>query len=297
MEKIDLHTHTTYSDGELDITSLILEAKKAGVETLAITDHETIIGLINHKKASNKYGIKIIPAIEMNVNISGVHILGYYIDDINKVEKHFDKIKLENENIVFDIIKHLKKYGIKIDEAAVIENTLEYHKNKKSVVEVNSDIFKYQKEFIITKNDIARTMQDIKITSSINESYSKYLNDSTKKYCIKTNKIDAKEAIELIHESGGLTVLAHPMTVRTKKESLISICKTLKSYGLSGIEINGPRFTNKQNIQYKGIAEQLNFIETVGSDFHRTDQELGMYVSSKIMDNLESKSKELKLTR
>ena len=87
------------------------------------------------------------------------------------------------------------------------------------------------------------------------------------------------------------------MTVRTKKESLINICKELKSYGLSGIEVDGNRFSNKQRIQYRNIAESLNLIETIGSDFHRLDQEMGMFVSNKIVDNLEQKIKEMKLIK
>ena len=297
MEKIDLHLHTTYSDGDLDITTLLLEAKKRGIKTLAITDHETIIGLNGYKKAIEKYGIKIIPAIEMNVTLSGTHILGYGIEDLNKVEKAFDDIRIENENVVYDIIKYLKEDGVKIDESDVTQNTMEYHQNKKNIVEINNDIFKYQKEFVIAKNDVARTMRDLKIVESVNEAYNLYLNRDGKKYCIKTKKIDVRDAIELIDSCGGTTSLAHPMTVRTKKKSLINICKELKSYGLSGIEVDGNRFSNKQRIQYRNIAESLNLIETIGSDFHRLDQEMGMFVSNKIVDNLEQKIKEMKLIK
>ena len=297
MEKIDLHLHTTYSDGNLDITSLILEAKRRKIKTIAITDHETIIGLNGYKKAIKKYGINIIPAIEMNVALSGVHILGYGIENLSKIEKNFDDLKIENENIVYDIIKYLKKDGIKIDESDVTQNTMEYHQNKKDIIENNNDIFKYKKEFVIVKNDIARTMKDLGIVTSIDEAYKLYLSRNGKKYCIKTKKINVRDAIELIDSCGGVTSLAHPMTVKTKKESLISICKKLKSYGLSGIEVDGNRFSNNQVMQYKNIAENLNLIETVGSDFHRIDQKMGMFVSNKIVDNLEQKIKEIKLIK
>ena len=233
----------------------------------------------------------------MNVTLSGTHILGYGIEDLNKVEKAFDDIRIENENVVYDIIKYLKKDGVKIDESDVTQNTMEYHQNKKNIVEINNDIFKYQKEFVIAKNDVARTMRDLKIVESVNEAYNLYLNRDGKKYCIKTKKIDVRDAIELIDSCGGATSLAHPMTVRTKKESLINICKELKSYGLSGIEVDGNRFSNKQRIQYRNIAESLNLIETIGSDFHRLDQEMGMFVSNKIVDNLEQKIKEMKLIK
>ena len=232
----------------------------------------------------------------MNVSLSGAHILGYGMDDFYKIESEFDKIRKENENIVFDIISLLKKDGIKIDESDVIESTLEYHKNKKNIVEVNSDIFKYIKEFIVVKTDIARTMMELGITSSIDESYRKYLGPNGK-YFIRTKKIDTKDAIELIRSCNGVSVLAHHMTVNTRKESLVNLCKELKSYGLSGIEVNGPRYSDNQNQNYVSIARKLDFIETVGSDFHRYDQNMGIEASSKIVYNLEQKIKELKLNK
>lgn len=297
MEKIDLHTHTTYSDGSLDIASLLKEAKKRNIKTISIADHETINGLIGYKKAIEEYKIKIIPAIEMNVSLSGAHILGYGIKDIKKVENTFDQIKINNENIVYDIIKYLKNDRIPIDENDVVQSTIEYHKKKKEIVENNSDIFKYQKEFIILKTDVARTMVELGIVKDINEAYQKYLNNSSKKYCIKTKKIETKDAIELIDTCGGITILAHPMTVRIKRDSLINICKRLKSYGLSGIETNGNRYSNKQTEYYKQIAKQLKFIETVGSDFHRIEQNMGIEASPKIVSNLEQKIKEKTLIK
>lgn len=297
MEKIDLHTHTTYSDGSLDIASLLKEAKKRNIKTISIADHETINGLIGYKKAIEEYKIKIIPAIEMNVSLSGAHILGYGIKDIKKVENTFDQIKINNENIVYDIIKYLKNDRIPIDENDVVQSTIEYHKKKKEIVENNSDIFKYQKEFIILKTDVARTMVELGIVKDINEAYQKYLNNSSKKYCIKTKKIETKDAIELIDTCGGITVLAHPMTVRIKRDSLINICKRLKSYGLSGIETNGNRYLKKQTEYYKQIAKQLKFIETVGSDFHRIEQNMGIEASPKIVSNLEQKIKEKTLIK
>ena len=297
MEKIDLHVHTTYSDGDLDIATLLLEAKKREIKTIAITDHETIIGLKGYKKAIKKYGINIIPAIEMNVALSGVHILGYGIKKLSRVEKFFDNIRLENENVVYDIIKYLKEDGLRIDECDVTQNTIEYHHNKKNIIEFHSDIFKYQKKFVLAKNDVARTMRDLGIVESINDAYNLYLNRDGKKYCIKTKKVDVRDALELIDSCGGITSLAHPMTVRTKKDSLLNICKELKSYGLSGIEVDGNHFSNKQIIQYRTIAEKLDLIETIGSDFHRLDQEMGMFVSSKIVSDLEQKIKGLKLIK
>lgn len=296
MEKIDLHLHTTYSDGDLDIATLLKEVKRRNIKTIAISDHETILGLNGYEKACLKYGIKIIPAIEMNVSLSGAHILGYGMDDFYKIESEFDKIRKENENIVFDIINLLKKDGIKIDESDVIESTLEYHKNKKNIVEVNSDIFKYIKEFIVVKTDIARTMMELGITSSIDESYRKYLGPNGK-YFIRTKKIDTKDAIELIRSCNGVSVLAHPMTVNTRKESLVNLCKELKSFGLSGMEVNGPRYSKKQTENYISIARKIGFIETVGSDFHRYDQSMGIEASPKIVYNLEQKIKELKLNK
>lgn len=295
MEKIDLHVHSTYSDGVLDIANLLNEAKKRNVKTIAIADHETVIGLEGYKRIND---IKIIPAIEMNVKLSGAHILGYGMDNFKKIEDEFDKIKKNNENIVFDIIKLLEKDNIKIDENDVIESTFEFHKKKKEQVESNSNVFKYNKNIIIVKTDIARTLMELGITKSIDESYKRYLGPQGK-YFIKTEKIDTRTAIELIDSCNGITVLAHPMTVNTKKNNLVNICKELAEYGLSGIEVNGNRrrYSENQTNNYIAIAKKLKFIETVGSDFHRIDQQMGIDSSPKIVANLEAKIKELKITK
>lgn len=295
MERIDLHMHSTFSDGALDIGNLLKEVRKRNIGVVSVADHETIIGLTGYEKAMKEYDLKIIPAIEMNVSLSGAHILGYGVSNFKMVEDAFDKIKVNNENIVFDIIKFLKKDGVMIDEYDVVESTMEYHNKKKLIVEGNSDIFKYQKKFIILKTDIARTMVELGIVSSIDDAYRRYLNNDSKKYCIKTNKISTKDAIELIDRSGGITVLAHPMTVNTRKYSLINICKDLKRIGLSGIEVDGNRYSEKQTEYYKNIAAKLNFIQTVGSDFHRMDQNMGFLCSSRVVNNLEKKIKEKRL--
>ncbi len=295
MEKIDLHLHTTYSDGALDIFSLLTEVRKRNIKTVAIADHETIMGLNGYKKIND---IKIIPAIEMNVSLSGAHILGYGMDNFKKIEEEFDKIRRNNENIVFDIIKLLKKDNFKIDEYDVIESTLEYHRLKKEMVENNSNIFRYDKEFIVVKTDIARTLMELGITKSIDESYKRFLGPSGK-YFIRTEKIKTRDAIDLIDSCNGITVLAHPMTVNTRKNSLVNLCKELKEYGLSGIEVNGNtfRYSENQTNTYVAIARKLGFIETVGSDFHRMGQQMGIDASPKIVANLEAKIKELKLIK
>ncbi len=295
MSKIDLHLHSTFSDGALDIANLLNEVKKKDINVVAIADHETVIGLEGYKRIKD---IKIIPAIEMNVDLSGAHILGYGMDNFKKIEDEFDKIKKNNENIVYDIIKSLKNDNIKIDEDDVVKSTLEYHRIKKLQVESNSDIFKYNKNFIIVKTDIARTLMELGITKSIDESYKRYLGPQGK-YFIKTEKIKTRDAIELIDSCNGVTALAHPMTVNTKKNNLLNICKMLKEYGLSGIEVNGNtrRYSVNQSKTYIALARKLDLIETVGTDFHRNGQQMGIEVSSKIVSNLEAKIKELKLIK
>ena len=89
------------------------------------------------------------------------------------------------------------------------------------------------------------------------------------------------------------------MTVNTRKNSLVNLCKELKEYGLSGIEVNGNtfRYSENQTNTYVAIARKLGFIETVGSDFHRMGQQMGIDASPKIVANLEAKIKELKLIK
>jgi len=293
MEKIDLHLHTTYSDGALDIEALLCEAKRKKLKTVAITDHETIYGLAGYEKAKNKYNMEIIPGIEMNVSYPGMHILGYGINDFKRVENVFDNIKIKNEQVVYDTIRLLQKNGIFIELDDVIDTTKEYHQKKKEILEVNSSIFKYDKKFILTKTDIARTLVKLGYVKNVDDAYKRLIGSNTVNY-IRTDKIDTRGAIELVLECGGVPVLAHPMTVNIRHTNLNTVCKQLKDYGLEGIEALGPRFKRKQIEQYTILAKKLKLLTTAGSDFHTPGQVMGLSVSPKIVYSLKNSIKNCK---
>ena len=285
MKKIDLHVHTTYSDGALDIATLLNVVKRRKIKTVSITDHETIIGLTGYKEARKQYNLDIIPGIEMNVDYPGMHILGYGVEDFEKVENVFDSIKKENEQVVYDTIKLLQKNGVFISLEDVNLAAKNYHDSRKKVIEVNSSIFKYNKKFILTKTDIARALVNLKYCRDIDDAYKKYIGSSCKNY-IRTDKILTRDAIELISSCGGVCVLAHPMTANVKHTDLTSVCRKLKDYGLIGIEAYGARFNNKQTNSYLNIAKKLKLVVTAGSDFHRDGQILGIDANPSIVYKL-----------
>lgn len=296
MEKIDLHVHTSYSDGALDIESLLKEAKKNKIKTVAITDHETIEGLTGYQKASQKYDIEIIPGIEMNVSHPGMHVLGYGIKDFRKVESVFENIKIKNEQVVFDTIRLLQKNGYDIDEYDVVTAAQEYYDYKKQKLENNSDIFRFNKKFILTKTDVAKTLVNLGYSRNIDDSYKKLIGPNTKNY-IRTDKIDTRDAIGLVIDSGGTAVLAHPMTVNIRHTNLINVCKQLETYGLEGIEAYGPRFSDKQKESYISIAKYFGFLMTAGTDFHNPGHTLGIAVPNSVVYNLNNNIKRKNLTR
>lgn len=285
MEKIDLHVHTSYSDGALDIESLLKEVKDKKIKTVAITDHETIEGLTGYQKAVEKYNVEIIPGIEMNVSHPGMHVLGYGLKDFRKIEKVFENIKIKNEQVVFDTIKILQQNGYDIDEFDVVSAAQEYYDYKKTRLENNSNIFRYNKKFIMTKTDVAKTLVNLGYARNIDDSYKRFIGPNTKNY-IRTDKIDTREAIELVIECGGVPVLAHPMTVNIRHTNLIEVCKKLESYGLEGIETYGPRFSDKQTQNYISLAKYFKFLMTAGTDFHNPHQTLGISVPPSIVYNL-----------
>ena len=247
--RVDLHLHTNYSDGDLSPDELIHLAKKNKLDLIAITDHDTITGL---KNIHNRDNIDIINGIEFSCKVDKgrLHLLGYNIDINNKeLNEKLNELRDNSLNTLLSLIVQLKvDYGIvfKYDDIKDLINS-NHH---------------------LGRPDLAKLLIKYDYVKEVQEAFDKYLNDSYDKIRGTNKWLTYKEAIELIVNSGGIPILAHPKSLKLENKELLLLLKDMVNCGLKGIEV----YHSSHNIDdikiYENISNELNLLISGGSDYH-----------------------------
>ena len=254
MEKlIDMHMHTNSSDGDYTADSLIKHAIDNNVGTIAITDHDTIAGLKSINK-DNYDNINIIDGIELSCKIDkgSLHMLGYNID-INS-EYLSNKIEMLNSysfnNFIMLLAQIKKDYGLEFSYNDIM-SILEKRKS-------------------IGRPDIARLCVKYGYTKTIQEGFDLYLKPAYKIINDYRDNLIYEEAIDIILNSGGIPVLAHPKTLKMNEKELLLFVKKLITCGLQGIEVYHSSHNEEEMSLYLDIAKKYDLLISGGSDFHGT---------------------------
>ena len=249
MGRIDLHLHTTCSDGSLSPTDVVTLGHTAGLKALAVTDHDTIDGLAEALTAGTGLGIEVIPGIEISARFEGreTHILGYFIDwkDV-RLSEHLEHQRASRHQRNPQVVEKLNQLGLELTYAEVIETA-------------GSDS--------VGRPHIAQALLHKGHVQSIQEAFDRYLKDGGAAYVPRVLP-DATEVIRWIREAGGVSVLAHPQWVKPPHLPLLTVCRSLKDSGLIGIEVFYSTHTKRQTSEYLEISRTLDLLITGGSDFH-----------------------------
>jgi len=240
----DLHCHTTASDGSLSPEETVRLAKEKGLRALAITDHDTIEGWGKAEKASAQLGIVLLKGIEINTDWEGheIHILGYGMKEHDPVFlNELRVIQKKRISRIEQMLEKLEQFGIRIS----FEEVMDFAHGES-----------------IGRPHVAQAMLRKGFAATTKEAFHHYLRIGAPAY-VPRYKLSPSEAIHMIRQAGGVTVLAHPgaYKVETHLEEWIKA-------GLQGIEVFHPKHTFQDNIHYGMIAERMGLIATGGSDFH-----------------------------
>jgi predicted metal-dependent phosphoesterase TrpH len=260
MNVIDLHVHTTASDGTMRPAELVRYAKKKGLRAIAITDHDTIEGLDEGIQEGQNIGFEVITGVELSVDAPAgtMHVLGYLIDHTQSELR--EKLRLLQEVRMERNMKMVEKLG-----ALGIPLQLSEVKAAPEHGQIGRPHFAY----MLVKKGHARTIQD---------AFDRYLGKGKPAYVEKFRFAPA-EAMHFIRAAGGITVLAHPFTLnRPQPNELEALIISLKGKGLDGIEVFYPEHSEGQMKLYRSLAQQYGLIMTGGSDFHgltKDDVDLG----------------------
>ena len=248
MSRIDLHVHSNKSDGSLTPTELVRHARQAGLEVIALTDHDTTAGLGEALAEGKKQGLEVIPGIELSMEMKGgtFHLLGFGIKETKELHGALHRF-IEGRFVRNrKILEKLSKLDMPID-----------HEELEAMVPGVTP----------GRPHIARLMLEKGYVDSYLEAFDKYLKKGAPAYQDRFRMND-REGISLIKDAGGIPVVAHPFSMKLEAGQLEEYVTTLKDHGLMGIEAYYTKHTEEQQNQYLKIAKKHGLLVTGGSDFH-----------------------------
>jgi 3',5'-nucleoside bisphosphate phosphatase len=247
---IDLHTHTTRSDGSATPEELMQLASSKRARAVAITDHDTVAAIVEARAAADRFGIEFVAGIEISAECSPgtMHILGYCIDEESMgLAEKLNELKKARDRRNPQIANRLQSLGLDI--------------NYDEVVQIAGNQ-------IVGRPHFARLMIQKRYVASIQEAFDRFLKKGAAAYVEKA-RLSPADSIALIHEAGGVAVLAHPYQLRLSSyEEVDQLVGELAGLGLDGIEAVYSRHSATQRASYSQIAARHGLLVTGGSDYH-----------------------------
>jgi predicted metal-dependent phosphoesterase TrpH len=253
---IELQSHSTHSDGQLAPADVVAEAAKAGVTTLALSDHDSVAGVSEAVAAGQELGVEIVPAVEMSCvheYAEDLHVCGYWVD-LEKIEPACTRAQEERRNRAAEIVENLRGFGFQL----TLEDAVREAGGADS----------------IGRPHIAKAAG---ATGDLGPFFEEYLVPGAKAF-VPRRWPDAGEAIGLIHEAGGVAVIAHPYWDISAPEEVDDL---IRSLGADGVETFYPTHSKEQTQHLLDLCAELDLVPTGSSDYHgpthKTFAEFGAY--------------------
>ena len=244
MKFADLHLHTNFSDGTFTPEELVLHAQKSGLACIAATDHDTVEACARAAAACAAVKMEFIPGAELTAEHEDteLHVLGYFLDTANeKLLAEISKFQVVRQSRIHEMVARVNELGVPLQAESVFALA-----NCKSP----------------GRPHVARAMVKAGYVKTLDEAFDRFLKKGRPAWVPKS-KISALEAVELVHQAGGLAVMAHPGLNRTD-----SIIPALVAAGLDGIECFHTKHSTAMSERYLEIADKYNLLVTGGSDCH-----------------------------
>ena len=245
--KADLHLHTTASDGVHAPDELVRMAAQQGFDTIAVTDHDSVDGLMKARAEGERLGVRVLSGVELGCTAHReVHVLGYGFDPENRALMDFCKSRVsEREARAEKMIERLREAGKPVSMARVRELA----------------------KGVIARPHIARALVEAGHASSVSDAFDRFLKPGRPTY-VPREKVAVAEGVRLIREAGGVAVLAHPMELKMGETTLESLVGEWKAQGIEGVEVYHPSAANNHAAFLYAMTKRLDLLVTGGSDFH-----------------------------
>lgn len=253
---IDLHVHTTASDGATLPQDAVEEAVQLGLKVISFTDHESIEGYLEARALAEAKGIKLIPGVELLTAYADqeIHLLGYFFDPESPLlQKRLNELREQRNEVAMEIVENLRQHGFNI--------------RYERVIDLAHGGAAYG-QVAIGKNHILHAIYDAGYIQTQDEAVQilrKYLTRNSLAY-VEFKKHPLGEAVELVRESGGIPILAHPGLIHN--DELVK--EIIRRFQLPGIEVYYYYFGDQAALieKYRVLAEEWNLLITGGSDYH-----------------------------
>ncbi len=273
---IDLHTHSSFSDGSDTPTELIERAAAMRLRTVALTDHDTLEGVAEAKVAADRKGIELIPGVELSLDYDkgGMHLLVLWLEPVpGPLQDRLAGLQMGRDERNARIVERLDELGIPIDLAEVLEQA---------------------GEGSVGRPHIAAVMVRHGHVDSMEQAFAQYLGNGAPAY-VSRDRLGPREAIQLARASGGVPILAHPHTLAIDNRfEMADLLTDLRDHGLIGIECHYGSYLAEGRSGMVALAGRFGLLASGGSDYHGTyksDVELGLgrvgiAVPDEILDDL-----------
>lgn len=246
---IDLHTHSTFSDGSLTPVELADLAVKEELTAIALTDHDSTAGVPAFLDACSARELIGIAGVEISVDFSPgtMHMLGYLIDPLSvELDEALSKMRGGRDDRNGEILEKLNRLGLKLTMA---------------------DVQKFASEDVVGRPHFAQAMMEKGYVGTSKEAFDLYLGKGKPAY-VDRFRLTPEAGIEAIRKAGGVSVLGHPATLGLKDKELREFVGSMAQAGLHGIEVYYAEHTGAQIAFYSAMAKEFKLLMTGGSDFH-----------------------------
>jgi hypothetical protein len=267
-EYVDLHMHSTFSDGAFTVEELLYKAKNANLNTISITDHDNLDAYEAGLPLAQTLGINFVPGVEISAVYEGrdIHILGYFYDHTNlALHMEIREQSKRRQSRGKSILKKLKTLGINLSWEKVLA---------------------YSKHGVVGRPHIAMAMQKEEYVDSFAEAFQKYLGEGAEAY-VEKKGISIEQTIALIRSAGGISVLAHP-----HRSGIDELIPQMAEWGLGGIETFCQSQKGVASKRYRDFAKKHDLVCSGGSDFHSDNGSCrlgGLKIPHSVIEQLQNK--------
>lgn len=244
--RLDLHVHSTTSDGSWSPEAVVRGAAAGGLDVIALADHDTVAGYEGAAATGQEVDVHVIPAIEVSSTFQArdVHILGYFVDPAAaRLRAHEEVALRRREQRMREILERLSDQGVAVTYEAVVEAAGPGH-------------------VVIGRPHLARALVDAGYASSVPEAFDRLIGDQHQAF-VPTHLLSPVDAVRVVIESGGVPVWAHP-----PGDLVDALLPQLVQAGLRGLEVYRPRHARSEVLRYESICRSSGLVVSGGSDWH-----------------------------
>ena len=240
---VDLHAHSTASDGSRAPADVIREAKRIGLTAIALTDHDTVAGISEAVTAGEAVGVRVVPGVELSAVEGDVetHILGLHLSDTRELEAKLIELREMRRSRAERMVQRLNELGVRIEFASVLEQAA---------------------GGAIGRPHVARAMIAEGWAVDFRDAFDRYLGNGRPAYVTK-ERLAVSDAVGLIHQSGGLAILAHPSHSGTRERIAAFV-----EQGMDGVEVRHPSHSSEDTSRLAALVEHFSLVPSGGSDWH-----------------------------